>query len=118
MSLFKIQEVASLKYDVKVLPFKNPNMLQMGRDELAKCIELIKANTNVPAAAAAAGGAGDGASDGKAATVAGMAKLKLHVLNYIGSMCVESSMVADTFIEHNVHKELLATIRTGANLEL
>ena len=117
----KIQKVASLKYEVKVLPFKNPKlhkaetMLQMGRDELAKCIELIKANTNVPVAA---GGAGGGVSDGKAAAVAGMVKLKLHVLNYIGSMCVESSKVADTFIEHDVHKELLATIRTGANLEM
>ncbi len=109
----QIQKVSSLKYEVKVLPFKNPKlhkaetMLQMAPDELVKCIELIKTNTNVPCS-----------NGGGAEKSAGAVKLKLHVLNYIGSMCVESSKVADMFIEHDVHKELIVTIRTGANLEM
>lgn len=103
----KIQKPATLKYEPKVLPFNNPKMqkadtfLKLPRDELDNCLTMVKNNTNVP-------------SDRSA----GAMKLKLHLLNYIGTLCNDSSRMADAFLGIELHKELLGIIKNGNHLEL
>ncbi len=73
----------------------------MPRDEFEKSIEMIKANTNVP-------------QDKSASAI----KLKLHLMNYIGTLCTESSKLADSFIQIDLHKDLMQIIKNGHNLEM
>ena len=103
----KIQKPKDLKFEPKALPFSNPKLLKadtflkISREEFEKSIELIKANANVP-------------SDKSA----GAMKLKLNLMNYIGTMCNESSKLADAFINVELHKDLLAIIKNGYHLDM
>lgn len=103
----KIQKPASLKFEPKALPFSNPKylkaqtLLTLSRDEFLKCMSGIKANTNVP-------------SDKSAGAI----KLKLHLMNYIGSLCCESAKIADSFIQIELYKDLMTIIKNGHNLEM
>ena len=90
-----------------MLPITNPKLhkaetfIQMPRDEYEKSIETIKSNTNVP-------------SDKSAGAI----KLKLHLMNYIGTLCSESSKLADSFVQVELYKDLLSIIKNGHNLEM
>jgi hypothetical protein len=103
----KIQKPASLKFEPKVLPITNQKLLktetflQTTRDEFERGIETIKMNTNVPTDKSA-----------------GAIKLKLHLLNYIGTLSCESSKIADAFIQFELYKDLLLIVKNGHNLEM
>jgi serine/threonine-protein kinase ULK4 len=103
----KIQKPGSLKFEPKVLPLQNQKLhktesfLHVNKDEYEKGVELIKANCNVPADKSA-----------------GSIKLKLHLLNYIGTLCSESSKLADSFVNVELYKDLLTIVRNGHNLEM
>lgn len=90
-----------------MLPFSNQKMfkadtfLQMSKDELERHIEQIKSNTNVPVDKSA-----------------GAVKLKLHLLNYIGSLCVESGRLSDLFLNAELYKELFLIVKNGHSLEM
>lgn len=105
--LLKIQKPASLKFEPKALPFTNSKylkaqtLLSLQRDEYLKCMGIIKTNTNVP-------------SDKSAGAI----KLKLHLMNYIGSLCYESAKIADSFIQIELYKDLMTIIKNGHNLEM
>ena len=73
----------------------------MARDEFDKSLDAIKANTNVP-------------SDKSAGAI----KLKLHLMNYIGTVCSESSKLADAFVQIELYKDLIMIIKNGHNLEM
>lgn len=73
----------------------------MSKDEFFKSLDLIKSNTNVP-------------SDKSAGAI----KLKLHLMNYIGTLCTESTRLADSFIQIELYKDLLGIIKNGHNLEM
>ena len=75
--------------------------MQISKDEFDRGIEAIKSNTNVPADKSA-----------------GAIKLKLHLLNYIGTLCCESSKLADAFIHFELYKDLLSIVKNGHNLEM
>lgn len=96
-----------MKFEPKALPFTNPKylkaqtLLALSREEFVKCMNTIKANTNVP-------------SDKSAGAI----KLKLHLMNYIGSMCCESAKVADSFIQIELYKDLMTIVKNGHNLEM
>ena len=103
----KIQKTTSLKFEPKVLPFTNPKLLKaesflkMPRDEFEKSLLQVKANTNVP-------------SDKSAGAI----KLKLHLMNYIGTICSESSRLADAFVQVELYKDLVLIIKNGHSLEM
>jgi hypothetical protein len=80
---------------------KTTSFLQISKDEFDKNIEIIKANTNVPTDKSA-----------------GAIKIKLHLMNYIGTLSLESSKFADTFIQIELYNDLLAIIKNGHNLEM
>ncbi len=110
MNLFfsnQIQKASLLKFEPKSLPFSNTKLyktstfLQLSKAEFEKGIEQIKANTTVP-------------TDKSANAI----KLKLHLLNYIGTLCVESGKLADAFIQFEIYKDLLQIIKNGHNLEM
>ena len=103
----KIQKPASLKYEPKVLPFTNQKLfkadtfMKLPKDEFEKSLEVIKSNTNVP-------------SDKSAGAI----KLKLHLMNYIGTVCTESSKLADAFVQADLYRDLILIIKNGHNLEM
>ena len=103
----KIQKPASLKYEPKVLPFTNQKLfkadtfVKLPKDEFEKSLEAIRSNTNVP-------------SDKSAGAI----KLKLHLMNYIGTVCTESSKLADAFVQIDLYRDLILIIRNGHNLEM
>jgi serine/threonine-protein kinase ULK4 len=103
----KIQKPASLKYEPKVLPFTNQKLfkaetfLKLPKDEFEKSLETIRVNTNVP-------------SDKSAGAI----KLKLHLMNYIGTICTESSKLADAFVHVDLYRDLILIIKNGHNLEM
>lgn len=73
----------------------------MPREEFEKSLEIIKANTNVPQDKSA-----------------GAIKIKLHLMNYIGTLCLESSKFADSFIRIELYNDLLVIIKNGHNIEM
>lgn len=73
----------------------------MSKEEFNKSMELIKSHTNVP-------------NDKSAGAI----KLKLHLMNYIGTMCCDSNRIADAMIHFDLHKELLLIIKNGHNIEM
>ena len=81
--------------------FKADTFLQMSKDELERHIEQIKSNTNVPTDKSA-----------------GAVKLKLHLLNYIGSICIESGRLSDLFLNAELYKELFLIVKNGHSLEM
>ena len=103
----KIQKPASLKYEPKVLPFTNQKLfkadtfLKLPKDEFEKSLDAIKVNTNVP-------------NDKSAGAI----KLKLHLMNYIGTVCTESGKLADAFVQIELYKDLILIIKNGHNLEM
>lgn len=64
-------------------------------------MEYIKSQTNVPV-------------DKTASAI----KTKLQLLNYIGCMCVESTQMADAFINIELYKDITLIIKNGHNLEM
>ena len=62
---------------------------------------MIKSNTNVPTDKSA-----------------GAIKIKLHLMNYIGTLCTESARFADVFVQCELYKDLLLIIKNGHNLEM
>ena len=75
--------------------------MQLSKAEFDRSLEQIKANTVVPADKSA-----------------GAIKLKLHLMNYIGTLCVESAKLADAFIQCELYKELIQIVKNGHNLEM
>ena len=105
---FQIQKPSPLKFEPKVLPFlansklhKAESFLLLDKNDFNKNMDTIKANTNVPVDKSA-----------------GAIKLKLHLMNYIGTLCLESSKIADAFIQIELYKDLLSIIKNGHNLEM
>lgn len=49
---------------------------------------------------------------------AGAIKIKLHLMNYIGTLCLESSKFADSFIQIELYNDLLSIIKNGHNIEM
>jgi hypothetical protein len=103
----KIQKASALKFEPKALPstnakyHKSESLLTLSKDEMVKFLELIKVNTNVP-------------SDKSAGAI----KIKLNLMNYIGSLCCESSRLADSFVQIELYKDLLSIVKNGHNLEM
>lgn len=103
----KIVKASLLKFEPKALPFSNAKLfktstfLQLSKSEFDKGIDQIRANTNLP-------------SDKSAGAI----KLKLQFLNYIGTLCLESSKMADAFIQFEIYKELLHLVKNGLNLDM
>jgi hypothetical protein len=103
----KIQKPVALKFEPKVLPVANAKahkadtFLKLPRDEFNASVDAIKANTNVP---------GDKS--------AGAMKIKLHLMNYVGSLCNESSKMADAFVQAELYKELLLVIKNGYHVDM
>ena len=96
-----------MKFEPKALPFTNPKylkaqtLLALSRDEFLKCMSVIKSNTNVP-------------SDKSAGAI----KLKLHLMNYIGTLCCESTRLADSFVQIELYKDLMTICKNGHNIEM
>ena len=96
-----------MKFEPKALPFSNQKLLKtssflsLAKSDYEKGLDQIKANTNVP-------------SDKSASAI----KLKLHLMNYIGTLCMESSRLADSFIQVGLYKELLHIVKNGHSLEM
>jgi hypothetical protein len=80
---------------------KAETFLKLPREEFEKSIEIIKIHTNVP--------------NDKSA---GAMKLKLHLMNYIGTVCYESTKLADSFVQVELHKDLLSIIKNGFHIEM
>ncbi|CAF0783549.1 unnamed protein product [Brachionus calyciflorus] len=103
----KIQKPVAMKFEPKALTyinaklFKAENFTKISKDEYSKVMETIKANTNVPTDKSA-----------------GAIKQKLHLMNYIGTMCCESNKIADSLIQVELYKDLLNIIKNGHNLEM
>lgn len=103
----KIQKPVTLKFEPKALTFigskffKAENFFKISKDECLKIIETIKQNTNVP-------------SD----KTAGAIKQKLHLMNYIGTLCCDSNNLADFFLQVEMYRDLLGIIKNGHNLEM
>jgi serine/threonine-protein kinase ULK4 len=103
----KIQKPSSLKFEPKSLPiannglFRAEKLLKLPRSEFNKQLDIIKQNTNVPTE--------------KTAIVI---KNKLHLLNYIGFICTESSQIANELIDIELYKDLVSIIKGGHNLEM
>ena len=104
----KIQKPVALKFESKVLPvggnakaLKADTFVKLPRDEFSACVDAVKANTNVP-------------SDKSA----GAMKLKLHLMNYVGTLCNESSKMADAFVQAELYKELLLVIKNGYHVDM
>jgi len=103
----KIQKASLLKFEPKALPFANAKLfkastfLQMATPEFEKSLEQIRANTVVP-------------SDKSAGAI----KLKIHLLNYIATLCTESTRLADAFVRIGLFTDLLHIIKNGHSLEM
>lgn len=103
----KIQKPITMKFEPKALTFINSkffkveNFFKISKDECNKIIDIIKQNTTVPAE-----------------KTAGAIKQKLHLLNYIGTLCSESDKLADLFVQAELYKDLLSIIKNGHNLEM
>ena len=103
----KIHKSSLLKFEPKALPFSNAKLLktstflQLSKPDFEKALEQIKANTNVP-------------TDKSASAI----KLKLHLMNYIGTLCTEATKFADSFIQVELYRDLLNIVKIGHNLEM
>jgi hypothetical protein len=103
----KIHKLSLLKFEPKALPFSNQKLLktssflQMAKPDYERGLEQIKANCQVP-------------SDKSAQAI----KLKLHLMNYIGTLCLDSSKLADSFVQIELYKDLLNIVKNGHNLEM
>ena len=75
--------------------------MKLPKEEFEKSLEMIKSNTTVP-------------SDKSAGAI----KLKLHLMNYIGTVCTESSKLADAFVQVDLYRDLILIIKNGHNLEM
>ncbi len=97
----------ALKFEPKVLPINSAKLLKadtflkLPRDEFDRSIEAIKSNTNLPADKSA-----------------GAMKIKLHLMNYIGTLCNESGKMADAFLEVELYKDLMLIIKNGYHVDM
>jgi hypothetical protein len=80
---------------------KADSLLHVSNVELENWLHSIKTNTNVP-------------SDKSA----GALKIKLNLLNYIGTLCYESSQLANILMQADLHMELLQITKNGPSLEM
>jgi hypothetical protein len=80
---------------------KAESLIHLGNEELDNWLQSIKSNTNVP-------------SDKSANAI----KIKLNLLNYIGTLCYESSQLANLLMQADLHIELLQVAKNGHNLEM
>lgn len=80
---------------------KADTFTNMNKDDLEKALEQIKANTML--------------TNDK---TPGAIKLKLHIMNYLGTMCTESSKLSDAFIQIELYRELFGIVKNGHNLEM
>lgn len=103
----KIHKSSLLKFEPKALPFSNQKLfktssfLQLAKPDYERGLEQIKANCQVP-------------QDKSVSAI----KLKVHLMNYIGTLCVESSKLADSFVHIELYKDLMNIVRNGHNLEM
>ncbi|CAF1313394.1 unnamed protein product [Adineta steineri] len=106
----KIQKTLPFKFENKLLPFqlgKYENLSRLSSVDLQEHANMIKKELSITSA-------------GSPTNANGM-RVKLNLLNYIGSTCLEqtnSGAFADVLIIKDVHKDLLNLITNGGSMEL